>query len=246
MEILGIDIGGSGIKGAIVDTKTGELVSERFRLDTPEPATITSVSEKIKEIVDNFKWKGKVGCTFPSVVHKGKAVYSSNLDNSWKGQQVDFIFSKACYDLHFSILNDADAVGIAELEFGNVKDKSGTTVVITIGTGLGSAVFYNGVLIPNTEFGRLYWKDGDIVEKYASDAARKREELSYKKWGKRFNRFLKYIDRIISPDHIILGGGASKKLEKFKDQIKIDASISVAETLNNAGIIGAAVFAADH
>lgn len=246
MEILGIDIGGSGIKGAIVDTLTGELSSERYRIDTPKPADTGSVAKVINQIVSHFQWSNDVGCTFPSVINNGKALYSSNLDDSWKGQQVDDLFSEYCSDLKFSIINDADAAAIAEQKFGALKNKSGLAMLITVGTGLGSGVFYNGVLIPNFELGRLFGKDGDLIEFYAADSARKKEDLSYKEWGKRFDFFLQHIVRICSPDHIVIGGGASKKIHKFRKYLTVDVPIRASETRNNAGIIGAAIFAAEH
>lgn len=246
MNILGIDIGGTGIKGAIVDTVNGRLISERYRVATPEPATPEAIAKIVKEIKDHFDWHDNIGCAFPTVVINGKAMYSSNLDPSWKGTQIDDLFSSVCDDETFTIINDADAASIAEMRFGAGKHKSGLVFVITIGTGLGSGVFYDGQLIPNFELGRMYGKNGDLIEFYAADSARKREELDFEEWGKRFNFFLKHIVRIFSPDHIILGGGVSKKINKFRKYIKIKAPYVVSEKLNNAGIIGAAVNAAEH
>ena len=246
MDVLGIDIGGSGIKGAIVDTKQGKLISERFRVDTPQPATPEAIAEVIRQIKDHFNWQDDIGCAFPTVVIEGRAKYSSNLDPAWKGVQIDDLFSEHCDDLRFEIINDADAAGIAEMRFGAGRHKSGLVVIITVGTGLGSGVFCDGQLIPNTELGRMLGKKGKPVEQYAADSARKREELEFDEWGKRFNFFLKYVDRILSPDYIIIGGGASKKIHKFRKQIKIKIPYTVSEKLNNAGIIGAAVNAAEH
>ncbi len=246
MDVLGIDIGGTGIKAAIVNTKNGQLLSERFRLDTPKPSTPEAVADIIKEIVDHFNWSDDVGCTFPSVVIEGKAKWSSNLDEAWKGLQIDDLFSERCNDLHFEILNDADAAGIAEMRFGAGRHKSGLVLVITVGTGLGSGVFYDGVLIPNFELGRIYGKDGRVIEKYAADSIRKKEELEYEEWGNRFNFYLKHLERIFSPDFIIIGGGASKKIHKFRKQLTLKTPYTASEKLNNAGIIGAAVNAADH
>lgn len=242
MKLLGIDIGGSGIKGALVDSEKGTLIGERYRIKTPNPAPPDEVAAIIKQIVEHFEWKDDVGCTFPSVVKDGKVIYNCNLGNDWKGVQVDEVFSKACGGLKFHVLNDADAAGLAELKYGAIKGKDGLVIMITIGTGLGSGAFYNGELLPNFELGRLLWKDGEVIEKYASDSARKREELTYKKWGKRFNKFLDHVETILAPDHIIIGGGASKKLHKFEEKITINTDISVAETLNHAGIVGAAVY----
>lgn len=246
MDVLGIDIGGTGIKAAIVDTKIGQLKSERFRIDTPQPSTPAAVAEVIKEIIDHFNWTDDVGCTFPSVVVEGKAKYSSNLDEAWKGLQIDDLFSENCSDMHFEILNDADAAGIAEMRFGAGRHKSGLVLVITVGTGLGSGVFYDGVLIPNFELGRIYGKDGKVIEKYAADSVRKKEELEYDEWGERFNFYLKHLERVFTPDYIIIGGGASKKIHKFRKQLTLKTPYTASEKLNNAGIIGAAVNAADH
>lgn len=246
MEVLGIDIGGSGIKGAIVDTKQGKLISDRIRIDTPQPATPEAIATVIKEIKDHFNWQDDIGCAFPTVVSEGKAIYRSNLDPAWKGVQIDDLFSEYCADTHFEVINDADAAGIAEMRFGAGRHKSGLVVVITIGTGLGSGLFYHGQLIPNSELGRMYGKDGDAIERYAADSARKREEMDFDQWGKRLNFFLKHVVRILSPDHIILGGGASKKIHKYRKRITIDTPYSVSEKLNNAGIIGAAINAAEH
>lgn len=247
MKILGIDIGGSGIKGAIVDTITGKLTTERFRIPTPKPATPKAMARVVKEIKDHFDWDDTIGCTFPSVVVEGKAKFSSNLDPSWKGVQIDDLFSEYCDDEKFFIVNDADAAGIAEMSFGvGVHHKAGLVLMITIGTGLGSGAFYDGQLLPNFELGRMLGKNEEPIEFWAADSARKKEDLTYEQWGKRFNFFLKHIERIFTPDHIIIGGGLSKKIHKFRKMITIDTPFSASEKLNNAGIIGAAMHAAEH
>lgn len=242
MEILGIDIGGSGIKGAPVDVEKGELTAERYRVPTPEPATPESVAEAVKELVDFFQWQGPIGCGFPTVVQNGMSVTKSNIHKSWVGTRVDELFSEKT-GLPVTVINDADAAGLAEMTFGAGKGKQGLVVVVTIGTGLGTGVFYDGKLIPNFELGRVFYKKGQIIEHYAADSARRKENLTYKTWGKRFNRFLKHTKRILSPDLFIIGGGASKKLELFRPQITVDVPILVAEKRNNAGIIGAALAA---
>ncbi len=246
MQVLGIDIGGTGIKSAIVDVETGHLVTERFRIDTPKPATPKAVAEVIKEIKDHFNWTDDIGCAFPSVIVEGKAKYSANLDPAWKGQQVDDIFSEYCDDTHFEIINDADAAGLAEMKFGAGRHKSGVVLVLTLGTGIGSGLFYDGTLIPNFELGRMFGKDGDVIEKYAADSARKREELDYDEWGERLDFFFKHIERICSPDFIIIGGGASKKIHKFRHKLTFKTPYTASEKLNNAGIIGAAISASEH
>lgn len=241
MNILGIDIGGSGVKGAIVDTKTGHLRSDRHRIATPSPSTPKAVAKVIREIKDHFEWDNDIGCCFPSVVINGKAKYNSNLDPKWVGVHIDELFSEYCDDLNISAINDADAAGIAEMNFGVGKGKDGLGIMLTIGTGIGSGMFYNQKLIPNTELGRIFGHDGDIFEKYAADSARKKEKLEWDEWGERFHNYLSHLVRIFSPDFFILGGGASKKIHKFKDQLKVETPIYISESLNNAGIIGAAL-----
>lgn len=240
MEVLGIDIGGSGIKGAPVNILTGELTAERFRLDTPSPSKPAAVADVVKEITEHFNWKGPVGCGFPTVIGNGKAKGHSNMDPEWVGVQIDALFSKKT-GLPFKVINDADAAGLAEMSFGAGKDRMGLVFVLTLGTGIGSGVFHNGVLLPNFELGRLLFTNGKPIEYYAADSARIRKELSYKKWGKRLDVFLHHIVRLFSPDLIILGGGASKKFHKFEDILSIDVPVIVAETKNEAGIIGAAM-----
>ena len=240
MEILGIDIGGSGIKGAPINITTGEFLAERFRVPTPKPSKPTQMAEAVKEVVDFFKWKGPVGCGFPTVIHNGKSVARGNIHKSWLGVQVDELFSEHI-GLPVTVINDADAAGLAEMTYGAGIGKMGLVMMITIGTGLGSGVFYNGQLIPNFELGRIFYKNGELIEFFASDAARQREHLSYNTWGKRFNKFLKHVVRVFSPDLFIIGGGASKKFDKFSDQITVDVPILIAQFQNDAGIIGAAV-----
>lgn len=245
MKILGIDIGGSGIKGAIVDTITGDLLSERHRIKTPQPATPEAVAETVKTLVEHFEWKGAVGCSFPTVVIKGKCYSSGNISPKWVGVQIDDLFSKYCNGLPFFVANDADLAGVAEMTLGAGKGKMQKVIMITIGTGIGSGLFYDGVLVPNIELGRIYHTDGKYTELYASDAARKREDLSLSEWAKRFDVFLNYVVRTFNPNCFIVGGGISKKFEKFKKYLTIEVPIEVARFKNNAGIIGAAMFAED-
>jgi len=240
MEILGIDIGGTGIKGAIVNTKTGELVTEKHRIPTPKGAKPNDVADTVAQLIEHFNWKGKVGCGFPAIISHGTALSNGNIDKSWKGSNVETIFKEKT-GLDFTIANDADVASIAEMHFGAGKDKAGTVLTITIGTGLGSGLFCNGHLIPNVELGVMPYKKYKCIEHYAADSARKRDDLSYEVWGKRFNKFLKIVEVMFSPDLIILGGGASKKLAKFKNQITIKAPVVAAQFQNNAGIVGAAL-----
>ena len=244
MERLGIDVGGSGVKGAIVDTSSGELLSERVRIPTPQPATPDAIAEVVGELVTQLDYSGPVGCSFPTVVVDGRALTAGNIDASWRGTHVGELFGKAT-GLSFVVHNDADVAGIAEMQLGAARGLEGTVIMVTIGTGLGSGVFYNGVLIPNIELGRMPGKDGEPIEFYAGDRARKRDDLSWSEWGERFNYFLQRASRVFTPTHIILGGGASKKFDKFSDKIDIDASVQVAHFGNNAGIIGAAMAAQD-
>lgn len=244
-EFLGIDIGASGIKGAIVNVKTGKLVSERLRIPTPSPATPNAVAKTFAELVKKFDYKGEIiGCGFPAIVKKGVAHSAANIDKSWIGTDIHKLFAKTTKK-QIVASNDADVAGLAELRFGGGKGKDGTVLVITVGTGLGSALFTNGHLIPNTEFGHFYLKGHNkVAEQYASDRVRKKKDLSWKIWATRFDKYLQMVEKLFSPDMIILGGGASKKFEKFADQLHTQAEIVPAELLNNAGIIGAAVFAA--
>ncbi len=242
MEILGIDIGGSGIKGAIVDTNNGELVSERIRIPTPKPATPEAISEVISTLCQEHQWKGVVGVSFPTIIKKGRAMHFGNLDKSWKGRQVDELFQQRAGNTFF-VVNDADAAAMGVMEFGEGRGEKGLVMTITLGTGIGSGVFFNGELLSNFELGRLYGKKGDIMEYFASDAARKRNDWDYKKWGKRLNFFLNHIEKSFNPDLIIIGGGVSKKIEHFKAYIDIETPFKAAELKNNAGIVGAALFA---
>jgi len=242
MEILGIDVGGTGIKGALVDVNTGKLTSEKHRIPTPSPATPEAVSNVIFELIKHFNWKGLVGCGFPTPLQHGKCLSGGNLHKKWKGTQVDQLFNLKTGN-NFCIVNDADAAGLAEINFGAGKDVKGVVIMITLGTGIGSGLFLDGKLIPNTEFGHVLYKNGEVFEKYASDSARKRDNLSRKEWGKRLHKYFKHINLLLSPDLIIIGGGASKKFEKFEEQIDVDVKITPAQAENEAGIIGAALAA---
>ena len=242
MELLGIDIGGSGIKAAIIDINTGDLCSERHRIDTPKPATPQAVAKVIKQMVDHFEWKKAVGCSFPTTIIDGKCIHPGNLHKDWVNVQVDQLFEKEC-GVPFFLSNDADLAGVAEMNLGAGKGEKGVTIVITIGTGIGSGLFYDGRLVPNLEVGKLLHTNGEIIEFYAADSIRKKEELSLKKWARRFDKFLKYVDLVFSPELVILGGGISKKYDTFKEYLTAEVPIKVAQFRNNAGIIGAAMYA---
>ncbi|WP_273566120.1 polyphosphate--glucose phosphotransferase [Maribacter halichondriae] len=239
MEILGIDVGGSGIKGALVDMKTGEMTTERFRIATPESRKPDEMADVIAQIIEHFDYKGNVGCGFPTVIKKGVCKSSGNLHESWDGLNAEELLEKRT-GLEFTVINDADAAGYATMNYGIGKGEMGFVVMITIGTGLGSGAFLDGRLIPNFELGQIPYKKYDKIETWAAASAMEREELSFKKWGKRFNKFLKYVELIVSPDLVILGGGTSKDWYEFKDYIKVEMPVIPAELQNHAGIIGAA------
>ncbi len=242
MEILGIDVGGSGIKGAIVNMETGEMITERFRIPTPKSRKPKPMAEVVAKIVEHFDYKGPIGCGFPTVIKKGICKTPGNLHKKWAGVNVNELFSEAT-GLPVTVVNDADAAGYASMNYGVGKGKDGLVAMITIGTGLGSGVFYNGELLPNFELGQIPYKKYNKIELWAAASAKEREDLSYKKWGKRFNVFLELVELIISPDLIILGGGTSKNWKQFKDYINIETPVIPATLQNHAGIIGAAAAA---
>jgi polyphosphate glucokinase len=240
-KILGIDIGGSGIKGAPVDTKTGKLLDERFRIATPQPSNPENVAATIKEMVRHFKWKGSVGCGFPAVVHSGVVKIAANIDKSWINADARRLFCETT-GLPVWVVNDADAAGLAEVKLGAGAGFKGAILVLTLGTGIGSSLFIKGKLFPNTEFGHVEFKGMD-AEAYVSDATRKSQELSWDVWGKRLNEYLGHLEFLCWPEMIILGGGVSKKMELFRDHLNLKAKVVPAHFLNNAGIIGAAMAA---
>ena len=240
MEILGIDVGGSGMKAALVNTETGKMLTKRHRIPTPKSRTPEAMAKVIAELVKHFKYSGPVGCGFPTVIKKGICKSVGNLDTSWLGKDVDKLFEDATGQ-PFSVINDADAAGYAVMKHGIGKGLDGFALIITIGTGLGSGAFFNGELLPNFELGQIPYKKYKKIETWAAGSAMDREGISYQKWAKRFNRFLNIVDLIIAPDYIILGGGASKDWEQYKDCINVDTPVIPARLKNNAGIIGAAM-----
>jgi polyphosphate glucokinase len=242
MVVLGIDIGGSGMKGALVNSITGEMLTERYRIPTPLSRKPKEMAEVVKKIVEHFDHKGPVGVGFPTIIRHGVCKSVGNLHKKWKNVNVRELFSNAT-GLPVTVINDADAAGYATMNYGIGKGKEGLVVMITIGTGLGSGAFYNGELIPNFELGQIPYKKYKKIEDWAAASAKEREGLSYKQWGKRFNVFLKYVDLIISPDYIILGGGTSKRFDEYKDYITIETPVVPAELRNQAGIVGAAAAA---
>lgn len=239
MQVLGIDIGGSGIKGAPVDVENGVLLAERYRIPTPDAASPEPVAETVAQIARHFDWKGPIGCGFPAVVQQGITRTAANVHREWINTNAAALFSEAT-GCPVKVFNDADVAGLAEMAFGAGKGRMGVVLVVTIGTGLGTSLFTDGVLLPNTELGHIEI-DGKDAELFASDAARKREDMSWKRWGKYFDVYLNKLHGLLWPDLIILGGGASKKYEKFREFLTVSAEIVTAETLNEAGIIGAAL-----
>lgn len=244
MNVLGIDIGGTGIKGAIVNTETGEMITERLRLETPEGAKPKDVAGVVLDIVHHFAYQGPVGIGFPSLIRNGVLQIAANIDKSWIGLNAGEHFEHATGCPSY-VINDADAAGMAELRFGAARDYSkGVVLFLTIGTGIGSALFVDGLLLPNTELGHLEL-NGKDAEKRVSDAARKRKKLTWKEWAVDLQEYLEYVSLLFSPDVIIIGGGASKNTDKYLQYLKLDAKIIPATLQNQAGIIGAAMFAKD-
>jgi len=241
MNTLGIDVGGSGIKGAPVNIETGELIAERFRLPTPKSGKPKAMAKVVAEITQHFEWQGPVGMGFPAALQNGVALTAANVHKSWIGTNASKLFSDMS-GCPVKVINDADAAGLAEMHFGVGRDCMGTVLVVTIGTGLGTAVFTRGVLLPNTELGHIEI-DGMDAEYNASDAARKRENMSWMEWGVKFNRYLDALERLIYPELIILGGGGAKKMERFQAALNLRAKVVPAEFLNEAGIVGAALAA---
>ncbi len=240
MDILGIDIGGSGVKGAIVDTKSGLLISEKIRFPTPDKPTPKKVLDGIKlNIIDELKWEGNIGCGFPGVVKKNKVYSAANIEKKWVGLNIEKKFHKK-FNLRCKALNDADAAGISEIRLNKKVKTNGTVLVITVGTGLGTSMFIDGKLIPNFELGHLKMY-GDCAEKYASNLARKKLNLTWKEWTARFNEYLEYIEFLFSPNQIVFGGGISKYFDEFSPELKSNCKIIPAKNRNNAGIIGAAI-----
>ncbi|MFC4112234.1 polyphosphate--glucose phosphotransferase [Nonomuraea zeae] len=237
MKVLGIDIGGSGIKGAPVDTKIGELTEERLRIETPQPSKPDEVAEVVAAIVRHFGWNGPVGVTFPGVVVDGVVMTAANVHHSWVGVNAVKLFGGA------TVLNDADAAGTAEMTFGHGRDRKGTVLILTFGTGIGSALFVDGKLVPNTELGHLQIRGKD-AEHRASARAREEHELSWDKWAGHVEEYLRHVEMLFSPALIVVGGGVSKKADKFLPHVHIDTPVVPAGLQNEAGIIGAACAAA--
>jgi polyphosphate glucokinase len=243
MHVLGIDIGGSGIKAAPVDVATGKLLDERKKVATPQPSTPAAVTDVVRELAGSFRWTGVTGATFPGVVTNGTTRTAANVDSAWIDTDASALFGEAL-GTEVTVLNDADAAGIAEMAFGAGKGEHGTVLTLTFGTGIGSALFTGGVLVPNTEFGHIEI-NGHEAEKRASERAKDTHNLTWSKWASRVDEYMRHMEGLLSPDLIIVGGGISKESEKWVPLLTgVRARIVPATLLNDAGIVGAAMAAA--
>lgn len=242
-KAFGIDIGGSGIKGAPVDLSTGELLADRVRIATPQPSTPDAVADTVAELIASFDIEDDmpIGVTFPAVIQAGVAKTAANVDKSWIGTDVDALLTERTGHDVF-VVNDADAAGIAEMKFGAGKGSSGVVMVITLGTGVGSATFVDGTLVPNTELGHLLLH-GDSAEKYMASSIREKEELDWETWAGRLQEYFSHVEFLFSPTRIIVGGGVSKKHQKFLPLLDLTTEIVPAKLRNEAGIVGAAALA---
>jgi len=241
MHILGIDIGGTGIKGAPVEIDTGLLLAERYRLPTPDGAKPTPVADVVKNVAEQFDWHTQVGCGFPAVIRDGVAETAANISQKWIGTNVAQLFSEATHCPVY-VVNDADAAGLAEVTFGVGKGVHGVVLMITIGTGLGSALFIDGKLVPNTELGHLE-VECEEAESIASEVVRKEQDLSWKQWARNLDKYLNTLESLFSPTLMILGGGAVKKQDQFMPLLTVHTKVIPAELGNDAGIVGAALAA---
>ena len=241
MEILGIDVGASGIKGAPVDTRSGEMTASRIRVPTPEGATPEAVSEVVGQLVSRFRWSGPVGCGFPAAVRQGRVLTAVNIADHWVGESVTRLFQEAA-GRPVTVINDADAAGLAEMRFGAGRGRAGLVMILTLGTGIGTSLFIDGRLVPNTELGQVEFR-GSPAEKRAAAIVRQRQGLSWAKWARRLDDYLHRMEYYFWPDLMILGGGVSKKSEKFLPLLTLQTEVVAAQMLNNAGIVGAALAA---
>jgi polyphosphate glucokinase len=244
-QAFGIDIGGTGIKGAIVDTTTGKLVTERKRILTPRPSTPRAVAGVVAQLLAAADWQGLVGATFPAVIKHGVAMSAANVDKSWIGTDVDATFTAAAGGANeVIVLNDADAAGVAEARFGAAQGVAGVVILLTFGTGIGSALLVDGRLVPNTELGHLELHGHD-AESRAAASVRDEYAMSYKKWSERVQEYMSHVERLFTPDLFVVGGGVSKDAAKWVPLLRLNAPIKPAELLNDAGIVGAAMAAAE-
>jgi polyphosphate glucokinase len=242
MQVLGVDIGGTGIKAAPVDVTTGSLAAERVKLATPHPAEPDAVARIVQELVTGFGWKGPAGIAFPGVITDGITRTAANLDHAWVGMDARALFGKAT-GLQVSMINDADAAGLAEMKFGAGAGRRGTVLMLTFGTGIGSALFIDGILVPNTEFGHIEIRGKD-AETRASEHAKELHNLTWEKWASRMDEYLAHIEALLSPRLFIIGGGISRKSDKFLPLLTgLTAPVVPAAMHNDAGIVGAAMAA---
>ena len=241
---FGIDIGGSGIKGAPVDLAAGEFAAERVRIETPAKSTPANVIEVVLDVLAEFDWAEPFGCTFPGVVRNGVVLSAANVDKSWIGVDLARELTQRSGQ-PARIVNDADAAGVAEDRYGAAAEVGGVVIVTTLGTGIGSAVLHDGVLLPNTEFGHLHLPHGHEAEKYAAASVREEKDLSWHDWAERLQAFYAHLEFIFSPDLFVVGGGVSKKADKFLPLLDLSTPIVPAALFNDAGIIGAALLAAE-
>jgi polyphosphate glucokinase len=239
---LGIDIGGTGIKGAPVDLATGTLLAPRERILTPQPATPDAIGEVVATLAAHFDWTDSIGAAFPAVVKGGRVLTATNVHKSWVDTDAADVFSRAA-KAPVTVINDADAAGLAEVAFGAAKGRTDTVLMLTLGTGIGSALFTNGQLVKNMQLGQLEVR-GKSAELRASEIARERDKLTWKQWAKRLNEYLAHLEALLWPDLIVVGGGISKKSDKFLPLLKTRAEIVPAKLLNEAGIVGAAIASA--
>lgn len=241
MQVLGIDVGGTGIKGAPVDTDSGELLAGRIRIKTPKSGEPQPIADVVAEIARNFKYNGPIGIGFPAPIKAGVAMMAANISPKWVGLNADELFTRTT-GCECHLINDADAAGLAEMKFGAGRGQTGTVIMLTLGTGIGTAIFYGGTLIPNTEFGHLDMKGRD-AEHRASAIVRERERLSWKKYARRLNRYLLEMEKLFWPDLFIIGGGISKESHKYVPFLTVQTPIVTAQLFNEAGIVGAALAA---
>lgn len=241
--VVGVDIGGTGIKGAPVDVAAGKLAAERVRLHTPSPATPDAVAAVVRQVLDQIGADGPVGLTLPAVVRGGTVETASNIDHMWIGVNAVDLFGQAT-GRPVGVVNDADAAGIAEVRFGAGQGSAGVVVIVTLGTGIGSALFVDGTLVPNSELGHIPRHHHD-AEDWAAESVRERDDLSWKKYADRLQAYLEVVQHVLWPQLIIIGGGVSKKADKFLPRIELRTPIVPAQLMNDAGIVGAALFAPD-
>lgn len=238
-QLYGVDVGGSGVKGAPVDIERGELIGDRFRIPTPQPSTPAAVAATVAAVVSHHRWDGPIGVTIPGVVKHGVVSTAANIDDAWIGTNAEELFA-AVTGRPAKVLNDADAAGTAEMTYGIGAAEPGLVILLTFGTGIGSAMFYEGRLIPNSELGHLEFS-GMVAEHYAAARLVERDDMAIEPWARRVGEYLRYVERALTPDLFIFGGGISKRFDQFAQFLEVATPVKVAELRNNAGIVGAAL-----